>query len=64
MSNLRADVITRDRDTSVDKSLGHLFIGTILTFPVLYYGSINHWGPEQRITLFSIGHSETGQITT
>lgn len=47
-----AFVINETGTTSVDKSLGHLFIGTILTSPVLYYGSINHCGPEQRITLF------------
>jgi len=49
--------------TPGDKPIGQLFIGTILSSPVLYYGSINHCGHEQRITL-SIGHSETGQITT
>ena len=47
-----AFVINETGTTSVDKSLGHLFIGTILTSLVLYYGSINHCGPEQRITLF------------
>jgi len=47
-----AFVINETGTTSVDKSLGHLFIGTILTSPVLYYGSINHCGLEQRITLF------------
>jgi hypothetical protein len=47
-----AFVINETGTTSVDKSLGHLFIGTILTSPVLYYGSINHCGSEQRITLF------------
>jgi len=45
-------VIIETGTTTGDKSLGHLFIGTILTSPVLYYGSINHCGPEQRITLF------------
>ncbi len=47
-----AFVITETRTTSRDKSLGHLFIGTILSSPVLYYGSIKHCGHEQRITLF------------
>jgi hypothetical protein len=31
---------------------GHLFIGTILTSPVLYYGSLSHCGNEQRVTVF------------
>jgi len=47
-----AFVIKETGTTSVDKSLGHLFIGTILSSPVLYYGSINHCGHEQWITLF------------
>jgi len=37
---------------SRDKSIGHLFIGTKLKSPVLYYGSVNHCGPAQRIKLF------------
>ncbi len=47
-----AFVINEKGTASRDKSLGHLFIGTILSSPVLYYGSINHCGHEQRITLF------------
>jgi hypothetical protein len=34
------------------KPIGHLFIGTILSSPVLYYGSLNHCGTEQRIAVF------------
>ncbi len=47
-----AFVINETGKASSDKSLGQLFIGTILSSPVLYYGSINHCGREQRITLF------------
>jgi hypothetical protein len=32
--------------------IGHLFLGTILTSPVLYYGALNHCGPEQRVSVF------------
>ena len=47
-----AFVIIETGTTLRNKSLGHLFIGTILSSPVLYYGSINHCGHEQWITLF------------
>jgi hypothetical protein len=32
--------------------LGHLFVGTILTSTVLYFGGINHCGSNQWISLF------------
>jgi hypothetical protein len=32
--------------------LGHLFLGSILTSPVLYYGSLRHCDHEQRINVF------------
>ena len=32
--------------------IGHLFIGTIRSSPVLYFGSLNHCGTEQRIAVF------------
>ena len=47
-----AFVINETGTTSRGKSVGYLFIGTILSSPVLYYGSVNHCGHEQRITLF------------
>jgi len=47
-----AFVVNEAGKTSRDKSLGQLFIGTIFSSPVLYYGSINHCGREQRITVF------------
>ena len=47
-----AFVITEIGTPSRGKPLGHLFIGSILTSPVLYYGAVNHCGHEQRITLF------------
>ena len=47
-----AFVINEIGTSSRGKPLGHLFIGTILTSPVLYYGAVNHCGHEQRITLF------------
>jgi hypothetical protein len=31
---------------------GHLFIGTILSSPVLYYGSVKHCNHEQRVSVF------------
>ncbi len=45
-------VINEIGTPSRGKPLGHLFIGSILTSPVLYYGSVTHCGHEQRITLF------------
>jgi hypothetical protein len=50
--NQPAFVINETRTSSRVKSLGHLFIGSILSSPVLYYGTINHCGHEQRIKLF------------
>jgi len=47
-----AFVIIEAGTPSRDKSIGHLFIGTQLKSPVLYYGSLNHCGPTQRIKLF------------
>jgi len=47
-----AFVVNETGKTSRDKSLGQLFIGTILSSPVLYYGSVNRCGREQRIKLF------------
>jgi hypothetical protein len=47
-----AFVINETGTPSRGKPLGHLFIGSILTSPVLYYGAVNHCGHEQRITLF------------
>jgi hypothetical protein len=38
--------------TAERKPVGHLFIGTILTSPVLYYGSLSHCGSEQRVAVF------------
>jgi hypothetical protein len=38
--------------TAEGKPVGHLFIGTILTSPVLYYGSLSHCGGEQRVAVF------------
>ncbi len=38
--------------TPGDKPFGHLFIGKILSSPVLYFGSINHCGADQRIIVF------------
>jgi len=34
------------------KPIGHLFIGTIPSSPVLYFGSLNHCGTEQWISVF------------
>ena len=47
-----AFVIRVSGATPNDKPIGQLFIGTILSSPILYYGSVNHCGHEQRITLF------------
>lgn len=38
--------------SSHGRPIGHLFIGTILSSPVLYYGSVNHCDPEQRVAVF------------
>ncbi len=45
-------VINETGTPSRGRPIGHLFIGSILTSPALYLGSINHCGHEQRITLF------------
>jgi hypothetical protein len=45
-------VINMVGPTSVERPIGHLFVGTILTSPVLYYGSMNHCGADQRIRVF------------
>ncbi|MHC5536828.1 hypothetical protein ACYOEI_00980 [Singulisphaera rosea] len=37
---------------SAGRAIGHLFIGSILTSPVLYYGSFVHCGTEQRVAVF------------
>ena len=34
------------------RPLGHLFIGTILSSPVLYYGAFHHCGSEHRLAVF------------
>jgi hypothetical protein len=47
-----AFIINKAGQTPGDSSIGQLFIGTILTSPVLYYGSITHCGSEQRISVF------------
>jgi hypothetical protein len=47
-----AFVINETGKASRDKPFGHLFIGTTLNYPVLYYGTMNHCGPDQRITVF------------
>ncbi len=47
-----AFVINRARAVSGNKPIGYLFIGTILSSPVLYYGSINHCGADQRVSVF------------
>jgi hypothetical protein len=47
-----AFMINKAGRTPGDRSIGQLFIGTILTSPVLYYGSITHCGAEQRISVF------------
>ena len=51
-ANQPAFVINETGTSSTGKSLGHLFIGSIFSSPVLYYGTINHCGHEQRIKLF------------
>ena len=48
--NKTAFVILGSGATPNDEPIGQLFIGTILSSPVLYYRSVNC--TEQRITLF------------
>ncbi len=40
------------RQAEDGRQLGHLFIGTILSSPVLYFGAINHCGVDQRVVVF------------
>jgi hypothetical protein len=47
-----AFVINETGKSPSSNSFGHLFIGSILSSPVLYYGTINHCGHEQRVKLF------------
>jgi len=47
-----AFIVVEAGGSSGGRPIGHLFIGTILSSPVLYYGSLNHCGPEQRMAGF------------
>jgi hypothetical protein len=52
LSTQPAFIMVEAGATPRSNPIGHLFIGTILSSPVLYYGSMNHCGSEQRIAVF------------
>jgi hypothetical protein len=47
-----AFVIREKQGDRARRPLGHLFIGTILTSPVLYFGTLQHCGNDQWLSLF------------
>ena len=45
-------VILESGSSSHGSSIGHMFVGTILSSPILYYGSLNHCNTDQRVVVF------------